>query len=51
MIRPHGATSLEAGGLIARLKRRQLLRTGFLGGTLLAIGELGAMSLPFLRVN
>ncbi len=51
MIRPHEETSIQAGGLIARLKRRQLLRAGFLGGTLLAIGEISAVFLPFFRVN
>lgn len=42
---------MEAGGLIARLKRRQLLRMGFLGGTLLAVGEISAVFLPFFNVN
>lgn len=51
MIRPHDETSLRAGGLIARLKRRQLLRMGFLGGTLLAVGELTGIVLPFMWVN
>ncbi len=51
MIRPHGETSTSAGGLIAKLKRRQLLRVGFLGGTLLAMGELGAIFLPFFHVQ
>jgi len=51
MIRPHDDTSTTAGGLIARIKRRQLLRLGFLGGTLLAVGELGGILLPFLTVN
>lgn len=51
MIRPHDETNLRAGGLIARLKRRQLLRMGFLGGTLLAVGELGGVFLPFFWVN
>jgi cytochrome b6-f complex iron-sulfur subunit len=51
MIRPHDETSVQAGGLIARLKRRQLLRMGFLGGTLLAVGELSAVLLPFFWVN
>lgn len=51
MIRPHDETSIRAGGLIARIKRRHLLRMGFLGGTLLAVGELSAILLPFLWVN
>lgn len=51
MIRPHDETSIRAGGLISRIKRRQLLRIGFLGGTLLAVGELSAILLPFLWVN
>ena len=51
MIRPHDDTSTTAGGLIARIKRRQLLRLGFLGGTLLALGEIGGVLLPFMKVN
>ncbi|MGH2500201.1 MAG: ubiquinol-cytochrome c reductase iron-sulfur subunit [Candidatus Limnocylindria bacterium] len=51
MIRPHEETSTSAGGLIARIKRRQLLRLGFLGGTLLALAELGVVLVPFMRVN
>ncbi len=51
MIRPHDESSLRAGGLIARLKRRQLLRMGFLGGTLLAVSEIGGVFLPFFWVN
>lgn len=51
MIRPHDETSIRAGGLISRIKRRHLLRIGFLGGTLLAVGELTAILLPFLWVN
>jgi cytochrome b6-f complex iron-sulfur subunit len=51
MIRPHDETSIRAGGLIARIKRRQLLRMGFLGGTLLATAELSAVFLPFFWVN
>lgn len=51
MIRPHDETSIRAGGLIARIKRRHLLRMGFLGGTLLAVGELTAIFLPFFWVN
>lgn len=51
MIRPREEASVEAGGLIARLKRRQLLRMGFLGGTVLAVGEISAIFLPFFYVN
>jgi cytochrome b6-f complex iron-sulfur subunit len=51
VIRPHEDTSTVAGGLIARIKRRQLLRLGFLGGTLLALGELTVILYPFFRVN
>ena len=51
MIRPHDETSIRAGGLVAHIKRRHLLRMGFLGGTLLAVGELTAILLPFLWVN
>ena len=51
MIRPHDETSIRAGGLIARLKRRQLLRMGFLGGTTLAVAELAGVFLPFYWVN
>lgn len=51
MIRPHEETSTTAGGLISRIKRRQLLRLGFLGGTLLAVGEISALIVPFYKVN
>ncbi|MDO8562313.1 MAG: Rieske 2Fe-2S domain-containing protein [Candidatus Limnocylindria bacterium] len=51
MIRPHQDTSTTAGGMIAKLKRRQLLRFGFLGGTLLAVTELGGIFLPFFHVQ
>jgi hypothetical protein len=30
VIRPHDDTSVVAGGLLSRVKRRQLLRIGFL---------------------
>ncbi len=49
MIRPH--TDSTVTGLIGRIKRRQLLRLGFLGGTLLALAELTAIIVPFFRVN
>ena len=51
MIRPHHDTSIEAGGLVGRIKRRQLFRLAFLGGTLLALGEIGGLLIPFMRVN
>ncbi len=51
MIRPHADTSTTAGGLLARIKRRQLLRLGFLGGTMLALAEIGGVLVPFMRVN
>jgi cytochrome b6-f complex iron-sulfur subunit len=50
MIRPHTETAVGAGGLLSRIKRRQLLRIGFLTATLLAITELSAAFLPFFRV-
>ena len=50
MIRPHDDTSIVSGGMVSRVKRRQLLRIGFLTGTLLAVTELTAAFLPFFRV-
>ena len=50
MIRPHDDTSVAAGGLLSRVKRRQLLRIGFLTATLLAVTEFSAALLPFLWV-
>ncbi len=50
MIRPHEDTSTTAGGLISRIKRRQLLRIGFLGGTLLAVAEISGLVVPFYTV-
>src|SRR5437660_1856637 len=49
VIRPH--TDTTTTGLIGRIKRRQLLRAGFLTGTLLATLELTAIVVPFFRVN
>jgi cytochrome b6-f complex iron-sulfur subunit len=49
MIRPH--TDSTVMGLIGRIKRRQLLRLGFLGGTLLAVTEISALVVPFIKVN
>ena len=50
LIRPHDDTSIVSGGMLSRVKRRQLLRIGFLTGTLLALGELSAAFLPFFKV-
>jgi cytochrome b6-f complex iron-sulfur subunit len=50
MIRPHDDTSIVQGGLISRVKRRQLLRIGFLTATLLATGELLGVFPIFFRV-
>jgi cytochrome b6-f complex iron-sulfur subunit len=49
VIRPHSDTTVQ--GLIGRIKRRQLLRMGFLGGTLLALTEISVFIVPFGRVN
>lgn len=51
MIRPHDETSTTGGGLIARLKRRQLLRLGVLSGSALALAEFGGIFLPFFHVQ
>ena len=50
MIRPHEDTGLVQGGIISRIKRRQLLRIGFLTATLLATAELTGVLVPFIRV-
>ncbi len=50
MIRPHEDTSIVQGGLVSRVKRRQLLRIGFLTATLLATGELLGILPIFIRV-
>jgi cytochrome b6-f complex iron-sulfur subunit len=50
MIRPHADTSIVQGNLISRVKRRQLLRIGFLTATLLATGELLGVSTVFAWV-
>jgi cytochrome b6-f complex iron-sulfur subunit len=50
MIRPHEDTTMTQGGLISRVKRRQLLRIGFLTATLLATGELLGVLPVFIRV-
>jgi cytochrome b6-f complex iron-sulfur subunit len=49
VIRPHTDTTFQ--GLIGRIKRRQLLRLGFLGGTLLAVTEITGLVVPFYRPN
>jgi len=50
MIRPHEDTSIVHGGLVSRIKRRQLLRVGFLTATVLAVGELLGILPIFIRV-
>ncbi len=50
MIRPHEDTSIVHGGLVSRIKRRQLLRVGFLTATVLAVGELLGIVPVFIRV-
>jgi cytochrome b6-f complex iron-sulfur subunit len=50
VIRPHDDTSIVSGGMLNRVKRRQLLRIGFLTATLLALTEFSAAILPFLWV-
>jgi cytochrome b6-f complex iron-sulfur subunit len=50
VIRPHDDTSVIRGGMLSRVKRRQLLRIGFLTATLLALTEFSAAILPFLWV-
>jgi len=50
MIRPHEDTGIAQGVSIGRIKRRQLLRIGFLTGTLLAGAELTGILIPFIRV-
>ncbi len=50
MIRPHEDTRVGQGGVISRLKRRQLLRIGFLGGAMVAALELAGALPSFARV-
>jgi len=50
VIRPHEDTAIAQGVSIGRIKRRQLLRIGFLTGTLLAGAELTGILIPFIRV-
>jgi len=49
MIRPHTDSTFQ--GLLGRIKRRQLFRLGFLAGTLLAVTEITALTVPFIKVN
>jgi len=49
VIRPHTETTPQ--GLIGRIKRRHLFRLGFLAGTLLAVTEISALVVPFVKVN
>ena len=51
MIRPQDDVATSHVGVLGRIKRRQLLRLGFLGGTLLALGELTAILYPFMKPN
>jgi cytochrome b6-f complex iron-sulfur subunit len=50
VIRPHEDTGLVQGVAVGRIKRRQLLRIGFLTATLLATAEVTGLLLPFIRV-
>ena len=51
MIRPQDDVATTNRGLLGHIKRRQLLRLGFLGGTLLALTELSALIYPFMKPN
>lgn len=51
MIRPRTDSTTISDGPIGTVKRRYLLRLGFLGGTLLALGEIPGLLVPFMRVN
>ena len=51
MIRPQDDVATTHGGLLGRIKRRQLLRLGFLGGTLLALAEISGLIYPFMKAN
>jgi cytochrome b6-f complex iron-sulfur subunit len=50
VIRPHAETGLVGGGVVAGLKRRQLLRIGFGAAALLAAAELLGALPRFARV-
>src|SRR5438874_945496 len=56
LLKDHGyiefaSQNLPGGKILGRIKRRQLLRLGFLTGTLLALGELTALLYPFFKPN
>ena len=51
MIRPQDDIATSNSGVLGRIKRRQLLRVGFLGGTLLALAEIGGLIYPFMKPN
>jgi cytochrome b6-f complex iron-sulfur subunit len=51
VIRPENDIATTHGSLLGGIKRRQLLRLGFLGGTLLALAEIGGILYPFLKPN
>jgi len=51
MIRPQDDIATTHGSLLGKIKRRQLLRLGFLAGTLLAVGEMTAILYPFMKPN
>ena len=51
MIRPHDDVATSSSGILGRIKRRQLLRLGFLAGTVLAVTELTALLYPFMKPN
>ncbi|HUQ41360.1 MAG TPA: Rieske 2Fe-2S domain-containing protein [Candidatus Limnocylindrales bacterium] len=50
MIRPHEDTSIAQGGMVSKVKRRQLLRIGFLTATLVGVGELLGVLPIFIKV-
>ena len=51
MIRLHADATAVQGGLIARVKRRQLLRLGFFGVTMVALAEFVGALPSFIRVT
>src|SRR5919109_5543898 len=51
MIRPHTDSAITATALVQRVKRRQLLRFGFLTATLASAVEILGLFPLFLRVN
>jgi cytochrome b6-f complex iron-sulfur subunit len=51
VIRPHDDVTTSGAGILGRIKRRQLLRLGFLSGTVLALTELTVLLYPFLKPN